>query len=518
MSKLKILGLFLGIGVGFWVALTSPPQGLSVAAMWTLGIFVGGVFFMIFDVMPDYLVTLGMCTLWALFQTVPFEKAFSFFSNANWWLMVGALGMGVAAQQCGLLRRISFLIMRLFPATFRGQTAALLGAGLVIGPLIPSSTAKGSIFAPLSLGVNDAMGYPRKSKASGGLFGAVWMGFVCIFPAYLSGSFLCYMMKSVLPKDVQAQFDWVTWFIMALPWTVVMIVLIYLAIQYLYQPEKTDTLPKGYAAEQLAKMGPMSVAEKVTLVVLLLSLLLWMTERVHGVSAAIVALIAMIILLYAKVFDRAEFRAKMPWDVIIFVGTIIGIAAVFPLLKIDKWMGTVIAPYVSPLVANPYAFVVGFTVFIYVLRFFFISQDRDHRDLHGHVHAPGPAGRHKPLDRRDDYPDCHHDVEHVLPERELHRGLLGDWRGTGRYGPDGEALDRLYGHQPAGICDLRPLLAAYGVDQVGSIWARKSFGWNLISVSACYCSNLKQQDKEKICSILKNYTVTKFARWKKQSN
>ncbi|OPY89845.1 MAG: Inner membrane protein YbhI [Syntrophaceae bacterium PtaU1.Bin231] len=374
MSKLKIFGFLFGIVAAFAIAWMEPPAGLTVPAMWTLGIFVGGVIFMIFDVMPDYLVTLGMCTLWALFRTVPFDKAFSFFSNANWWLMVGALGMGVAAQQCGLLRRISFLIMKLFPATFRGQTAALMGAGFVIGPLIPSSTAKGSIFAPLSVGVNDAMGYPRKSKASGGLFGAVWMGFVCIFPAYLSGSFLCYMMKSLLPKDVQAQFDWITWFLMALPWTIIVLVLSYLAIQYLYKPEKTDTLPKGYAAEQLAKMGPMSRAEKITLVVLIVALLLWMTEKVHGISAAIVALIAMIILLYAKVFDRAEFRAKMPWDVIIFVGTIIGIAAVFPFLKIDKWMGTVLAPYVGPLVSNPYAFVAGFTVFIYILRFFFISQ------------------------------------------------------------------------------------------------------------------------------------------------
>lgn len=374
MSKLKIFGFLFGIAAGFAIAFMDPPAGLSVPAMWTLGIFVGGVVFMMFDVMPDYVVTLGMCTLWALFKTVPFDKAFSFFSNANWWLMIGALGMGVAAQQCGLLRRISFLIMKVFPATFRGQTMALMGAGMVIGPLIPSTTAKGSIFAPLSVGVNDAMGYPRKSKGSAGLFAAVWLGFVCSFPAYLSGSFLCYMMKSVLPKTVQAEFHWIQWFLMALPWTIVFLVLSFLAIQYFYKPDETDTLPKGYAAEQLAKMGPMSRSEKITLAVLLIALICWMTEILHGVSSAIVSLLSLILLLWAGVYDRAEFRAKMPWDVIVFVGTIIGIAAVFPILKIDKWMGTVLAPYVGPLVANPYVFIAGFTIMIYLIRFFFISQ------------------------------------------------------------------------------------------------------------------------------------------------
>jgi len=373
MSKLKVFGLLFGLVAGFAVALMEPPAGLSVPAMWTLGIFVGGVIFMIFDVMPDYLVTLGMCTLWALFKTVPFDKAFSFFSNANWWLMIGALGMGVAAAQCGLLRRISLMIMNVFPATFRGQTMALMGAGAIICPLIPSTAAKGSIFPPLAVGVGEAMGYEPKSKGAAGLFSAVWLGFICAFPAFLSGSFLCYMMRAVLPKEVQAQFDWIYWFLMALPWTVVFYVLSYLAIQYLYKPQK-EALPKGYAAEQLALMGPMNWKEKLTLIVLLVSLLCWMTERLHGVSSAIVSLLAVILLLWAKVFDRPEFRAKMPWDVIVLVGTIIGIAAVFPILKIDKWMAGVLAPYIGPLVSSPYIFLAGCLILIYIIRFFFISQ------------------------------------------------------------------------------------------------------------------------------------------------
>ena len=374
MSKLKIFGFILGIAVGVAIAFMDPPAGLTVPAMWTLGIFVGGVIFMIFDVMPDYLVMLGVCTLWALFKTVKFGQAFSFFSNENWWLMIGALGMGVAAQQCGLLRRISFMIMRVFPATFKGQTMALMGAGAVICPLIPSTTAKASIFAPLSVGVSEAMGYKAKSKGAAGLFSAVWLGFICSFPAFLSGSFLCYMMRALLPKEVQAQFDWISWFLMALPWTVIFYILSYLAIQFLYKPEKTEALPKGYAAEQLAKMGPMSLHEKITLAVLIISLLFWMTEKLHNIPSPIIAILAMIILLWTKVFDRAEFRAKMPWDVVVFVGTIIGFAVVFPALKIDKWMAASIAPYVGPLVSNPYVFIAGSTILIYIVRLFFVPQ------------------------------------------------------------------------------------------------------------------------------------------------
>ena len=373
MAAKQIIGGILGIILGIAVAVISPPEGLTVPAMWTLGIFVGGLVFMVFDVMPDYLVTLSMCILWPVFKTVPFDKSFSFFANANWWLMVGALGMGVAAQQCGLLKRISFLIMNLFPATFSGQTAGLLGAGMVIAPTIPSTSAKITIFAPLCASLSDAMGYKPKSKGAVGLFGAIWAGFYTNMPSFLSASYLCYIMLSTLPKDVQAQFTWMQWFLMALPWTVVYLVLHYLAIQLFYRPERSEAIPKGYAAEQLSQMGPMSRNEKITLVVLAMSLLLWMTEKLHGISSPIVAVAAMILLLYAKVFDRAEFRAKMPWDVLIFAGSIIGIAAVFPALKIDKWMASVLVPYISPLISNPYLFITALCVLIYVIRFVLLS-------------------------------------------------------------------------------------------------------------------------------------------------
>ncbi len=37
-------------------------------------------------------------------------------------------------------------------------------------------------------------------------------------------------------------------------------------------------------------------------------------------------------------------------------------------------MGNNLAPYISPLFRDPYLFVVGFSIFIYVLRFFILSQ------------------------------------------------------------------------------------------------------------------------------------------------
>ncbi len=370
----KKIGFVLGIVIGIAVAYMSPPQGLTIKAMWALGIFTGGIIYLVFDVFPDYIVTLAMCSLWVLFDTVPFNKAFSFFSNANWWVLVGAFGIGLAASKSGLLRRISLLIMRIFPSTFTGQVLAMLGAGTIIAPLIPSFTAKAAICSPLSAGISDAMGYERKSRGAAGLFGANVLGFIATAPGFLSASYLGFMLVSLLPKEVQPQFDWMGWFTMFLPWTIILLVLGFFAIMVLYKPKEKDSLPAGYAADQLKNMGSMSRIEKITALVIAVTLLLWMTEKMHGVSAAVSAILAVVVLIAAKVYDRADFRSGIAWDAALFVGTIVGIASVFPALGIDKWLGTVLKPYVAPLAGNPYLFVAGFSIIIYLIRFVLISQ------------------------------------------------------------------------------------------------------------------------------------------------
>lgn len=374
MSKTRIIGAVLGIVIGFVVAFMSPPAGLTVKAMLAFGVFAWAVIWLIFDVFPDYIVCLGMCGLWVLVGAVKFNVAFSFFSNPNWWILVGAFGLGLAASKTGLLRRISLVIMKLFPSTFKGQTIAMLGAGTVISPLIPSFTAKAAICAPLARGISDAMGYPLKSRGASGLFAANVVGFIAMAPAFLSASYLGFMLVSLIPKELAGPFHWLGWFIYALPWSILLLILSFICIMFLYKPKEQDALPAGYAKEQLDKMGPLGGKERITLIVIVVTLLLWMTEKLHGANGTVVAVLAVTVLLMLKVYDRADFRSGIAWDAAVFVGCIVGIGSVFPALGIDKWMGQAMFPYISPLFSNPYLFVVGFSIIIYILRFVILSQ------------------------------------------------------------------------------------------------------------------------------------------------
>lgn len=371
----RLIGAIAGIIIAVIIANLAIPQSLTVKAMWGMAIFVCAIVWWMAEVFPDYVTALLMLLAWAGFKVVPFGTAFAGFSNATVWLLIGAFGMAVGVSKSGLLSRISLYLMGLFPLTFKGQTLALMATGTLIMPLMPSGSAKIAVVAPFSTAVSDNMGYAHKSRGAGGIFASMYLSLGCIHPLFLSGSFLCYAVVGLLPKDIQPQITWTTWFINALPWGLTVLVLGYLSILLMYKPEEEKTLSPEMIKQQRAALGPVTTREKFVAVVLAATLLLWMTERIHGINSAIVSVGAMCLMAGFDIIDRQSFKGGVAWDAIVFIGCIFGISGVFEVLKINSWVGKVMAPYVAPLLeGNIFVFLAALCIVIYLVRFVIASQ------------------------------------------------------------------------------------------------------------------------------------------------
>ncbi len=373
-KKTKTAGAVLAIVIGVYVAFLPPPEGLTVAAMKALGIAIWAVVFWVLEIMPEYVTGLIMCTLWSMLKVVPFDRAFANFSASTWWILVGAFGLGVAATKCGLLKRISLVILKLFPPTFLGQVLGLLGAGLVVSPLIPSGNARGAIASPIALAISDSLRYERKSPGACGLFGAMFLGFCVIgSPLFLSGSFTNYVTVGLFPKSYQ-DVTWTSWLLAALPWGVIVFTGMALAIYLLYKPADSVALPRQFGAEQLANLGPMSRDEKITMIVLLTTLLLWMTETLHKIASGEVAVASICALLALKVINREDFRKGIDWAAVIYIGCILNMATVVQVLKIDVWLGHTLESTIASFLSNIYLFLLVLVLTIYLARLIVVSM------------------------------------------------------------------------------------------------------------------------------------------------
>jgi DASS family divalent anion:Na+ symporter len=373
-SRKKLLQALIGAVIFIAVKLLPCPEALTPQAMTYIAVFLCAMFFLVVDIIPDYLVTILTLSAFIILGVSDLKSTFAPFAQSTVWLLIGAFGIGAAVSKSGLLKRFALMTMRLFPENYRGQVLALLSTGTVIGPLIPSGNVKCTILAPFAVSMNREIGFEKSSKGAAGLFSAMFIPTGVTAHGFYSGSVLVFITLSVLPDGIKSGFTWLSWFQAAFVWMFATLILSYCAIMLLYKPQSEGKISKGFAQARLEELGPMAKVEKQSVVVLSLTLIAWMTERLHGVDSGIVAIMSLAVFCILGIVDRPTFRGGIAWDSIIFIGGIMSVSAQLTALKIDKWISSILSPVIQPLVSNIFLFIPILCAFVYLVRFVVISQ------------------------------------------------------------------------------------------------------------------------------------------------
>lgn len=366
-----------GLVLGAAVALSAEPlgwaAGLSLQAVWALAVLATCIVWWVGALLPEFVTALIMAVAFIAFCGVPTETAFSAFASSTWWLLVAAFALGFGMQRCGLMARMAAAILRVFPRTFKMQAAGLIATGTLVGPFIPSLSAKATMLAPLALGISDSLGYERQGKQATGLFLAMFTGIRTVGPAVISSSIIGYGLLATLPSDVAAEFNMVHWFLCMLPWFVFVMVANYVAIVLLYAPRKaTKKVPN--ADQDDRDRTPLSRAERRMAVVMVVCVALWVTEPLHAVPSHVVALAAMVAMIALQVVSAKEVCQGLAWGSLIFIGCVLGLANVFADLGIDAWIVGSCAPAFTVLAQSAYLLIAGICLITVALRFVIVSE------------------------------------------------------------------------------------------------------------------------------------------------
>ncbi len=386
------LGAIAGIVLGIVVALLMPFAGLDTQASLTFGILVWAIIWWVLNILPEMLTAFIMAVLFIAVADVPADSVFSSFASETWWLLLAAFGLGVGMKESGLLIRIAHGVLGRFAPRFKSQVFALIASGTVLGPFIPSMTAKLAVLEPLAMGIGDSLNYQRKGRQMNGLFLAALTGVRTIGPAIISASIIGYALLAFYPDEIQSRFNMVSWFLAALPWFVVTSCLNYAAIVLLYGPrDKRDK--KGKRGKKEAAhpsthpptdsparpshkqdLGPMTSREKKMLAIITTTVLLWILEPLHGIPSAAVALGGTAVLLACGVCSTKEFKTGMNWESLLFIGIVMSLSSVFSYTGIDDWIVTLIEPTIEQLAFSPFVFIAGIAIITIVLRFIIVSE------------------------------------------------------------------------------------------------------------------------------------------------
>ena len=368
MKKTVFISASLLLGILCTLALKA---SLGLQAAVGLSALSAAILLWISRVLPDYITALGLAVCFVLLAGVPGDIVFGAFSKPSLWLLLSAFGLSLCLSKSGLLKRLAEFLLRLFPKSFMGRVLGLMAIGFVSGPFVPSMSAKAAVFAPLTLSICESSGYELKSRQSAGLFLAMMIAIRTPGPLFISASVNGYTLSGLLPQPYKDYFSMARWFISAAPWFIIVVLLSLLALWFFYRPKnekKTEELAFSKSPE------PMSRQEKQMALIISLTMLLWMTESLHGIPAYIVSVTALCIAIGCGIISSKEFCSEMNWNAVLFIGVVLQIASVFKFLGINEWLVQLFSPLFTFFAHKPYAFVLMLALSTLALRFVIVSE------------------------------------------------------------------------------------------------------------------------------------------------
>jgi divalent anion:Na+ symporter, DASS family len=362
------------LAIGLSVANLTPTQGLTSLSMRALGILAWAVLSWIAGVFDDYVVALLMAVGFVVSGVVPFTTSFAVFGSTTWWVVVGAVGIGLAVQRSGLLARFALSTLLALPNSFFGQCLGLLISGIVLGPTLASVTGKAAIASKFVLGMHDALGLTDGSKHSAGLFLSMFLGYVLSAPMYMTAGICCFIVYGLIPEALRGQITWTSWLLAALPAVIPMMAVPFFVILRTFDPGVDFRENRESLKAQLGDIGNPSIIEKATALILLCTLAAWVTEPLHHFDSAIPAVLGLLLLIMCGALDKKSFD-QMPWSTLLFLGVLLNLGTILPKVGIDVFVSNTLAPLLKPFGAQPLLLLIVIGLITVGLRFVVLSYN-----------------------------------------------------------------------------------------------------------------------------------------------
>lgn len=253
-----------------------------------------------------------------------------------------ALFLAVAMQETNLHKRLALLVLSIVGNKTRNIVIGAILVSIVLAFFVPSATARAGAVVPILLGMIAAFNVSKDSRLASLLIitavQAVSIWNIGIKTAAAQNIVAINFINQNLGHDV----SWGEWFLYAAPWSIIMsIALNFIMIKFM--PPEHDAIEGGkeLIKKELNKLGPVSHREWRLIVISVLLLFFWSTEKVlHPIDSASITLVALGIMLMPKigVITWKGVEKKIPWGTIIVFGVGISLGNVLLKTGAAQWL------------------------------------------------------------------------------------------------------------------------------------------------------------------------------------
>jgi di/tricarboxylate transporter len=310
------------------VPLEPAARGTAALVIATLGLWASGL-------VAEYFSSLLFLFIAAVFVLAPIPVVFSGFHSPANWTVLGGLFIGAAVRLTGLGARFAELLSRRFDTRYAVMVFGMMTIGVTLALLMPSAMARLAVLCPITVAFAARVGFEPGSRGHAGLCIAMAYGTTApaagILPANVPN--LVFMGTSEAVHGVSTVYG--EYFLLHFPVLGLLKALMIVPVIVWMFP----AVPRR--VRESAAPVPMSPAEGRLAVILVLALAAWMTDTVHHVSPAWVALAAAVACMLPGigVLPANVFAGEVNLNPFIFTAAILGVGTLVSHVGLGELLG-----------------------------------------------------------------------------------------------------------------------------------------------------------------------------------
>lgn len=345
LNRVTLIGWMISILIPAVIALL-PVSGVFTASLkefFVITLFV--ILIIAFELLPKLIAAILLPSLYLISGLVPAEVAFSSWTSTTVWMVMGGLLLSSALEECGLLKRIAFWVIRKCGGTYIGVVFGCFIIGIILNLI---TFCNGWLVASvLVYGICVSMELkPSKESALicfAGTIGATGCTVCLFYPGYFA--IMEDSIRQFIPDfkmTMTSSFQYNGWFIL---WCVLLIFI----MMKVYRVKNLNlNISKEHFAQQYAALGKLSRKEKKAIVLIVLLMFYLITCRFFGLSEAygFMAIPFFMFLPGVNLGDETTLK-KLNLSTVFFVSACLGIGIVGSAVGFGDFLTELIVPVLA---------------------------------------------------------------------------------------------------------------------------------------------------------------------------
>lgn len=342
----KILFIVLAlIAMLSMIYLTPEMVGLNFKAKVALGVGIFAIIVWITQALDDAQSGFLIIAFLVLFGAGKMSEALIGYASTGVWIVVLGMIMAACMGDTGLSKRLALVIVSKIGKSAINLYWAISLVTLMMTFFIPSLAAKTLLVIPIITSMGLAFGVEKgQSTLVKGLIYIVTIAGTMYCMGIMTSHAANPISVSLIKNATGVEVGWMEWFKIGMPPALLMGLIATYMIIKMFPPDIKDiSAGQDVMQKQLSDMGKMSAKEIYTFIIFILTLLLWATDKLHGLDTTLVALLAvaaMIAPVPTQVMTWKEAEKKVPWNVFIVYGAGLSMGSLLVKTGAAAWLAS----------------------------------------------------------------------------------------------------------------------------------------------------------------------------------